>query len=568
MGDVDQVDAEAVVGAEQVMSTRRSTSTAQLRRDAAGVLLPGFVGTALPAALAAQLQAGLAGVVLFGMNVGSPDQLRTLTDAVLSLRPDAIVAIDEEGGDVTRLHVADGSPHPGNAVLGRIDDESATTASARAIGLELAAAGCTLALAPSVDVNSNPDNPVIGTRSFGSDAHLAARHAAAWTRGLQSAGVAACAKHFPGHGDTAADSHLGLPVVELDLDALRRRELVPFVAAISAGVATVMTSHILLPRLDPAAPATMSRRVLTGLLREELGFDGVIVTDALDMAGASAGIGIPAAAVRALAAGADLLCLGRASEPHLDAVQVAIVAAVQRGELSADRLHDAATRVRALAVSRTAPAPESRASTSMTTSMTSTSTPLEPTHAASAAGEGLLDAASLVAAFEVTATAAAALARTREWTVVRLDAEPNIAVGLGGWGPFSAGAAVDARAAARRFARWRRVDVDADRPGPLPRVDGPVVVIGRDIHRHPHGRAVVDGLRAQGGAMVVVEMGWPSADRRYADIATFGGSAAVGAALLGLLTGALPPGSAEPAAPAPPVGADPHATPSTSRAAA
>src|SRR5439155_201981 len=152
------------------------------------------------------------------------------------------------------------------------------------------------------------------------DAELVARHSRAWVHGLQSTGVAACAKHFPGHGDTAVDSHLGLPVVEHDLDVLRERELLPFVAAIEAGGAAVMTSHIVLSQLDPGVPATMSRRILTGLLREELGFEGVVVTDALDMAGASATIGIPEAAVRSLAAGADLLCLGSDSEPHLDAV--------------------------------------------------------------------------------------------------------------------------------------------------------------------------------------------------------------------------------------------------------
>ena len=133
---------------------------------------------------------------------------------------------------------------------------------------------------------------------------------AAWTEGLQSTGVAACAKHFPGHGDTSQDSHVALPVVDADEATLRERELVPFRAAIAAGTRTIMTSHIVVPALDPEHPATFSTRILTGLLREELGFDGVIVTDALDMAGASGGRGIPAAAVAALAAGADLLCIG------------------------------------------------------------------------------------------------------------------------------------------------------------------------------------------------------------------------------------------------------------------
>ncbi len=476
-----------------------------MRRLAAGVLLPGFAGTSLPAELAARLEEGLGGVALFGANIVDPVQVRALTDTVRAANAEAVVAIDEEGGDVTRLHMPDGSPEPGNAVLGRLDVDELTAASAERIGRELVEAGVTLDLAPTADVNTNADNPVIGARSFGLDAALVARHSAVWVRALQATGVAACVKHFPGHGDTAVDSHLGLPVVDHDLTALRGRELLPFVAAIEAGVAAVMTSHIVLPQLDPDVPATMSRRILTGLLRDDLGFDGVIVTDALDMAGASAGIGIPAAAVRALAAGADLLCLGRESEPQLDPVLDAIVAAVEEGELPIGRLAEAAARVRRLAQRLALPA-----------------------------GGQERVVAHLAAAFEVGADAAAALAEPGEWTVVRLDGDPNIAVGMTGWGPFAAEAD---SGAGRRFAGWPRIDIDGDGDGAIPPVPGRALVIGRDIHRHPHARRVVDHLRAAGGTVVAVDMGWPSADRRYADIATFGSSRAVGAALLPLITG-------------------------------
>ncbi|MCU1472689.1 glycoside hydrolase family 3 N-terminal domain-containing protein, partial [Amnibacterium sp.] len=323
------------------------TEAERLRRDAAGVLLPGFAGPVLPPWVARRITDGMAGVCLFGENVGSPDELRALTGGIRAARADAVIAIDEEGGDVTRLHARDGSPEPGNAVLGRLDDVALTAASARRIGLALADAGVTLDFAPDADVNVNADNPVIGTRSFGDDAGLAARHTAAWVRGLQSTGIAACAKHFPGHGDTAVDSHRGLPVVDVPMAVLDARELVPFVAAIDAGVATIMTSHIVLPALDPASPATMSRAILTELLRGRLGFEGVIVSDALDMAGASGEIGIPAAAVRALAAGADLLCIGtRNTAEQAGEIEAAILAAVAAGELPAERLADAARRVR------------------------------------------------------------------------------------------------------------------------------------------------------------------------------------------------------------------------------
>ena len=248
-------------------------------------LLPGFVGTTLPDWLKARLRAGLGGVCLFATNIESLSQLRTLTDAIYAENPRAIVAIDEEGGDVTRLFARDGSPSPGNAVLGRIDDLDTTAYAARQIGIQLRQTGVRVNFAPSVDINSNPDNPVIGVRSFGDRADQVARHGAAWIRGLLSTGVAATAKHFPGHGDTALDSHHALPIIDRSPSELEQRELVPFAAAIEARVRAVMTSHILLPQLDAEQPATLSNPILGGLLRTELGFDGVIVSDALDMAG-------------------------------------------------------------------------------------------------------------------------------------------------------------------------------------------------------------------------------------------------------------------------------------------
>jgi beta-N-acetylhexosaminidase len=273
-------------------------------------LLPGFAGTVLPTWLRDRLRAGLGGVCLFADNISSPEQLRALADAITVENPYAIIAMDEEGGDVTRLFAATGAPFPGNAVLGRLDDLDTTRDTAAAIGWSLRRVGCTVNFAPCVDVNSRSDNPVIGVRSFSGEAEQVARHGRAWVSGLQSTGVAATAKHFPGHGDTAEDSHVWLPVVNRSLDQLHRRELLPFAAAIEAGCRVIMTSHILVPQLDRNHPATMSRVVLHDLLRGELGFSGVIVSDALDMAGASGSLGMAGAAVAALRAGCDLLCLG------------------------------------------------------------------------------------------------------------------------------------------------------------------------------------------------------------------------------------------------------------------
>ena len=246
-------------------------------------LLPGFLGTRLPGWVRDRLQGGLGGVCLFGPNIDSFPQLRALTDAIYAANPHALIAIDEEGGDVTRLFHQVGSPFPGNAVLGRIDDLSATRNAAAQIGWELRRAGVNVNYAPDADINSNPDNPVIGVRSFGISPERVAEHTAAWIAGLQSTGVAASGKHFPGHGDTSQDSHVSLPVVDRSLEELRQRELVPFAAAIDAGTRLVMTSHILLPQLDAEHPATLSSDILTGLLRGELGFSGVIVSDALDL---------------------------------------------------------------------------------------------------------------------------------------------------------------------------------------------------------------------------------------------------------------------------------------------
>lgn len=342
----------------------------ELPYAARSVLLAGFPGTVVPSWLPKELGLGLGGVCLYGNNIapapaGAADAghgLGALARSVRELAPTAVLAVDEEGGDVTRLHTATGSPYAGPSVLGHLDSPSVTRAVASGIGAELAGAGIWLDLAPCADVNSDPLNPVIGTRSFGADPALVARHTVAFVQGLAASGVAASVKHFPGHGDTRTDSHHGLPTVRVDAGVLRERELAPFRAAIEAGAATVMTSHVVIEALDPQRPATFSPVLLQDVLRGELGFAGVIVTDALDMAGAQGSgpgsIGIPGAAVRALAAGADLLCLGPgtgAGPETVHAVVRAITEAVADGTLPPQRLLDAAERVARLRDTWTSP---------------------------------------------------------------------------------------------------------------------------------------------------------------------------------------------------------------------
>ncbi|WP_353826817.1 glycoside hydrolase family 3 protein [Agromyces sp. SYSU T0242] len=498
--------------------------TPELRRDVLTTLLPGFAGPEAPEWLLRLLREGLGGVCVFATNVHSSEQLAGLTAALRAANPHAVVAIDEEGGDVTRLFADRGAPYPGNAVLGRIDDVELTRAVGRAVGEAIAATGCTMTFGPDADINSNAQNPVIGVRSFGAEPGPVARHTAAWVQGVQSAGVDASAKHFPGHGDTATDSHLALPVVDLPLEQLHERELEPFRAAIAAGTRSIMTSHILLPQLDAEHPATLSRRILHGLLRGELGFEGVIVSDALDMAGASGGRGIPEAAVLALAAGCDLLCIGTDnSGAQMEEIAQAILDAVAAGRLPAERVAEAAARVRGLAVAHGA----SRDAAARAESPARLPADLD---------------ARVRAAFDVGPAARARLGSSRAvGTVVRVETVANIAVGAVPWGPFALTAVPDAdRPAPDWLADAAEVVLDASAPLPDPAtLAGPVLVIGKDLHRHAFAVEAIDRLRATRDDVVTVDMGWPSEDRAYADLATFGASRGVAATFADLVAEGL-----------------------------
>jgi beta-N-acetylhexosaminidase len=330
--------------------------SAELERLAAGCLLAGFAGPTVPEWLTGWLELGLGGVVLFARNVESPDQVVELTAGLRAERPEVVVAIDEEGGDVTRLEAASGSSYPGSWALGVVDDLALTESVATAIGADLAAAGVNVNLAPVADVNSNPLNPIVGIRSFGSDAELVARHVAAFVTGLQRTGVAACVKHFPGHGDTREDSHLELPTVRRDEETMAAM-LLPFRAGIAAGARAVMTAHIRVAGLDDA-PATLSRTVIGDFLRGDLGFTGVVVTDALEMRAVSETVGAAEGAVQALEAGADSLCLGHDLRP--EPVHAAVVDAVRSGRLAEERVQEAATRVTELGASTLEPVSEAR----------------------------------------------------------------------------------------------------------------------------------------------------------------------------------------------------------------
>ncbi|MFH9038291.1 glycoside hydrolase family 3 protein [Streptomyces sp. NPDC017966] len=327
------------------------SSHPRLLRWAHSVLQPGFAGTTVPDWVRRRISEGLASVVLFGRNIHGPEQVAGLTAALHAENPGLVVAVDEEAGDVTRLEARTGASRPGNLALGTLDDIDVTEQVARDVGRELHGLGITLNYAPSADVNTTPLNPVIGVRSFGARPDVVSRHTAAWVRGLQSAGVAACAKHFPGHGDTVVDSHLGLPRVPADAGTLALTALPPFIAAMDAGVRAVMTAHLLVPAYDSRWPATLSRPVVGDLLRGELGFTGMVVTDAVEMGAVADRYGVPGAAVRAVAAGADVVCVGGgdAAEETTARLADALVNAVLDGRLPERRLAEAAGRVREFA---------------------------------------------------------------------------------------------------------------------------------------------------------------------------------------------------------------------------
>ncbi len=287
------------------------------------LVFAGFEGLGPPELLLRLVGEGrLGGVVLFARNIESPEQLRELVGRLHDAAPRGcplVVAVDQEGGRVQRLR-APWTEWPPLRALGALDRLEETRRFGAALALELADLGVDLDFAPCVDVDTNPDNPVIGDRSLGPDPERVARHGAVLVEALQAAGVAACAKHFPGHGDTAVDSHLALPRLSHDLDRLRAVELVPFRAAVRAGVASVMTAHVLLPALDPDRPATLSSRVL-GLLRKDLGFEGLVFSDDLEM-GALAGFGSPAElACAAVGAGADAVLFCSRLEAAAEAVE-------------------------------------------------------------------------------------------------------------------------------------------------------------------------------------------------------------------------------------------------------
>ena len=320
----------------------------EFRKHAGQLAIAGFAGHTIPQDLKRLAREfDLGGVIYFARNVDSPEQVAELSREAQELAQEIPlwVSVDQEGGRVARLKTPF-TVWPPMSTLGRSGDEQLAERFARALATELKAVGITLDYTPVLDVHTNPKNPVIGDRSLAERADEVAKLGTAIIRTLQAEGIAACGKHFPGHGDTGVDSHFELPLIEHPPDRLAAVELVPFKAAIDANVASIMTAHILIPALDDERPATLSSRVVTRMLKEDLGYGGLVLSDDLEMKAISGRYGIEDATVMAIAAGCDAVLMCAADQDGQARALEAVIRAVEQGAVPRQRAEDAVARHR------------------------------------------------------------------------------------------------------------------------------------------------------------------------------------------------------------------------------
>jgi beta-N-acetylhexosaminidase len=318
-------------------------SPLQLRHEIGQLLMAGFPGTSLTVELRALAREfSLGGVIYFARNVEEPRQVAEVSREIAALLPGLPpwIGVDQEGGRVARFRKGF-TLWPPMATLGRSGDVELAGRFARALAAELRAVGITLDFAPVLDIFTNPKNTAIGDRALAERADEVARLGVAIIDGLQSSGIAACGKHFPGHGDTIADSHHDLPIVEHDPDRLRAVEFVPFRAAMAAGVASMMSCHVLVPAFDHERPGTLSPAIVTGLLRDELGFDGLVFTDDMEMKAITSQVPVPDACVAAVAAGCDAVLVCSGNHDLQAATIEALIRAVETGTLPYARVEEA-----------------------------------------------------------------------------------------------------------------------------------------------------------------------------------------------------------------------------------
>jgi beta-N-acetylhexosaminidase len=330
---------------------------ADLERAVAGMFAVGYEGKTLTPSLGKLLDRGVNAVALFSRNVESPQQVAKLCFEIQkhAQRP-ILIAVDQEGGRVARLREGF-TPLPSMRAVGASGDEKLAEQIGRLVAAELAAVGISMNFAPVMDVDSNPANPVIGDRSFGSDAAVVANMGVAMLKGLQAGGVAACAKHFPGHGDTSKDSHFDLPSVSHPLARLLTVELPPFAAAIEAGVSAIMSAHVVFDAIDPENPATLSAAILSHVLRGELKFAGVVFSDALEMKAIADRFPIEETVIRGANAGLDVLAI--CEDPDLQNRAIdALSAGLRAGKVKEESVINAYLRIERLIKQYVQPAKE------------------------------------------------------------------------------------------------------------------------------------------------------------------------------------------------------------------
>ncbi|AFK20866.1 beta-N-acetylhexosaminidase (plasmid) [Haloferax mediterranei ATCC 33500] len=337
--------------ADNVLTAERPVHAVPLEEKVGQLFVAGFDGVE-PTDDIEQLVSShhLGGIIYFSRNIESPSQVASLSERLQTIareagEPPLLIATDQEGGVVSRFDW--GAQLPSQMALGATQDPTRLRSAGETVGEELASLGISMNFAPVLDVNNNPENPVIGVRSFGDDPEAVGELGSALASGFQSAGVIACGKHFPGHGDTETDSHRSLPVIPHDKDRLEAVEFVPFRRAIDDGIDALMTTHIAFPAItgDDTLPATLSKEVLTGLLREEFEFDGLLVSDCLEMNAIAETVGTAEGAVQAIAAGCDVVLVSHSPERQREAIE-RVIDAVESGEIPEARVDSAFERVR------------------------------------------------------------------------------------------------------------------------------------------------------------------------------------------------------------------------------
>ena len=448
-------------------------------------LSPGFGGTRIPDWMKSWLEKGLGGVTLFSSNCPSIEETANLIAELRRYTPHVIISIDEEGGDVTRLFVREGSPFPTPAMLGRSDDLELTMNSYMELGKILKQVGIDLNLAPVADVSVNQLNPIVGVRSFGSNFELVTRHLKVAVEGLRRAGIASSIKHFPGHGGVLEDSHHDLPQLEGDLKEIESTHLKPFLTAIEAGVDSIMMGHIVTPALDKEFPASLSKKIITSYLKQKLGFTGIVMTDALDMGAIGGPKKIALSALQAVRAGADLLCFSGLSDQSsfIESSFTLINDAVNNGDMSAEAIISNAERLQ----SWRPPKPQG-------------SSAPQP-----------LPLSKIADGFEINGDM---VLRGEDVVLVELSADPTIAAGFVSWGM---------RRALIRIGK--KVKLESSNAVSHIEPNAQVVVAFRDAYRDQRILNILHRIEKQFPNSIFIDMGWPTREFQPSNmIRTFGSS--------------------------------------------